>query len=142
MPRFWLLLFTPKSLSFVTPFHFDNLIVVKFVEAVCFTSQTQITVHFIHEMWIMPFLQNLNLLFLSWNTSQYPISPVLEQLLGVGVTTCWAFLSVTSTNDFVFGGWPTGLSTQLPSCNKPSAILLENFKRSIWFLLRMETWFA
>ena len=42
MHRFWLLLLTSKSLSFVTPFHLDNLIAVKIVKAVSFTGETQI----------------------------------------------------------------------------------------------------
>ena len=42
MHRFWLLLLISKSLSFVTPFHLDNLIAVKLVKAVSFTGETQI----------------------------------------------------------------------------------------------------
>ena len=52
--------------------------------------------HFIQDVRIMPFLQNLHLLFLSRNTGQCPVSSVLEQLLGVGVTTRRPFPSVTS----------------------------------------------
>ena len=42
MHRFYLQLLTSKSLSFVTPFHLDNLIAVKFVKTVSFTGETQI----------------------------------------------------------------------------------------------------
>ena len=79
----------------------------------------------------MPFLQNLHLLFLSRNTGQCPVSSVLEQLLGVGVTTRRPFPLVTSSNDFLFGGRRIGLSTVLPSYNNQSAILLENVNRPI-----------
>ena len=60
---------------------------------------------------IMPFLQNLHLFFLSRNTGQCLVSSVLEQLLGLGVTTRRPFPSVTSSNDYLFGGRPKGLST-------------------------------
>ena len=52
--------------------------------------------HFIQDVRIIPFLQNLRLLFLSRNTGQCPVSSVLEQLLGVDVTTRRPFPSVTS----------------------------------------------
>ena len=42
MYAFWLLLFTSKSFSLVTPFHEDNQIAVKFVKAVSFTGEAQI----------------------------------------------------------------------------------------------------
>ena len=77
----------------------------------------------------MPFLQNLHLLFLYRNTDHCPVSSVLEQLFGVGVTTRRPFPSVTSSNDFLFGGRPTGLSTGLASYNNLSAVLFENFNR-------------
>ena len=47
MHRFWLLPLTSNSLSFVSPFHLDNLIAVKFVKAVSFTVETQ-TNHAFH----------------------------------------------------------------------------------------------
>ena len=46
MDRFWFLLFTSKSISFVTSFHLDNLIAVKFVKAVSFTGETHINLAF------------------------------------------------------------------------------------------------
>ena len=78
---------------------------------------------------IMPFLPNLHLLFLSRNIGQCSVSPVLEQLLGVCVTTHRPFPLVASSNDFLFGGRPRGLSTGLASYNNLSAVLLENFNR-------------
>ena len=42
MHRFWLLLLTSESLSFLTSFHLDNLIAVKIIKAVSFTGETQI----------------------------------------------------------------------------------------------------
>ena len=131
MQRFWFLLLASKSLSFVTPFHLDNLIAVKIVKAVSFTGETQINRAFHTRRTNNALFAKSAFSFLSRNTGQCPVSSVLEQLLGVGVTTRRPFPSVTSSNYFLFGGRPTGLSTSLPSNNNPSAILVENFNRAI-----------
>ena len=104
MHRFWLVLLTPKSLSFVTPFHLDNLIAVKIVKAVSFTGETQINCAFHTRRTNNALFAKSAFTFLSRNTGQCPVSSILEQLLGMDVTTRRPFPSVTSSNDFLFDG--------------------------------------
>ena len=74
MYGFLLLLFTSKSFSLVTPFHVDNQIAVIFVKAV--------SLHFIQEVRIMPFLQNLHSLFYSETPANVPFRHFLSSYLG------------------------------------------------------------
>ena len=74
MYGFLLLLFISKSFSLVTPFHVDNQIAVIFVKAV--------SLHFIQEVRIMPFLQNLYLLFYSETPANVPFRQFLSSYLG------------------------------------------------------------
>ena len=52
----------------------------------------------------------------------------LEQLLGVSVTIRRHFPTVTSSNDFLFSGRPTGLSTDLPSYNNSEPFDIKRFQ--------------
>ena len=74
MYGFLLLLFTSRSFSLVTPFHVDNQIAVIFVKAV--------SLHFVQEVRIMPFLQNLHSLFDSETPANVPFRQFLSSYLG------------------------------------------------------------
>ena len=95
--------------------------------------------HFMQDVWMIPFLQNLHLLLLSRKTGQCPVSSILTQLLGIGVITRLPGPSEQSFNDFLSGGRPTGLSTALGSCKSPSAILVEKLRKAICFFLELTT---
>ena len=108
MYGFLLLLFISKSFSLVAPFHVDNQIAVIFVKAV--------SLHFIQEVRIMTFLQNLYLLFSSETRANVPFRRFLSSYFGWVLQHAFHF----------FQQHPPGLSTDLRSYNNVSAILLEN----------------
>ena len=81
MYGFLLLLFISKSFSLVTPFHVDNQIAVIFVKAV--------SLHFIQEVPIMPFLQNLHSLFYSEMPANVPFRQFLTEPLIEPFDFCW-----------------------------------------------------
>ena len=88
---------------------------------------------------MIPSLQNLHELLLSWKTGQCRVSSVLTQLLGVEVITRLPGPSEQSSNDFLLGGRPTGLSIGLDSYKSLSVILVEKLNKAICFFLELIT---
>ena len=86
-----------------------------------------------HEVRIIPFLQNWHLFFLSRYTGQCPVLSVLMHLFGVAVWTDRPHeYAGASSRDLRFDGLPTGQSIGLRQNINPSATFVVNCTNVSW----------